>query len=156
FDGIVIYLLFNDTQHHNKPHVHVFYGEFRASVAIDGTILAGELPAKQLKSVQEWLKKNEENGIVYSDNPKPMLSVLEIKHMYSGVYLMKFSNNQIRLFDSTILKGEVFEPLKRPEIYENPKLEYGIVTWDDGQIDCSPEYMFENSFEYNTCEIIVA
>ncbi len=34
FDGIVIYLMFNDIKHHNKPHVHVFYGEFRASVAI--------------------------------------------------------------------------------------------------------------------------
>lgn len=62
FDGIVIYLMFNDIQHHNKPHVHVFYGEFRASVAIDGTILAGELPAKQLKAVQDWLKKNEEKA----------------------------------------------------------------------------------------------
>ena len=47
FDGIVIYLMFNDIKHHNKPHVHVFYGEFRASVAIDGTLLAGEIPAKQ-------------------------------------------------------------------------------------------------------------
>ncbi len=99
---------------------------------------------------------HEENGIVYSDNPEPMLTVLEIKHMYSGVYLIKFSNNQIRLFDSTVLEGEVFEPLKRPEIYENPKLEFGIVTWDNGQIDCSPDYMFENSFEYNTSEIVVA
>jgi len=99
---------------------------------------------------------HEENGIVYSDNPEPMLTVLEIKHMYSGVYLMKFSNNQIRLFDSTVLEGEVFKPLRIPEIYENPKLEYGIVTWDNGQIDCSPEYMFENSFEYNTSEIVVA
>ena len=27
FAGIVIYLLFKDTQHHNKPHVHVYYGE---------------------------------------------------------------------------------------------------------------------------------
>lgn len=59
FDGIVIYLMFNDIKHHNKPHVHVFYGEFRASVAIDGSLLAGELPAKQLKAVQNWLKMNE-------------------------------------------------------------------------------------------------
>lgn len=99
---------------------------------------------------------HEENGIVYSDNPDKILSVLEVKHMYSGVYLVKFSNNEIRLFDSTILKGEVFEPLKKPEIYENPKLEYGIVTWDNGQIDCSPDYMYENSFEYNISEIVVA
>ena len=99
---------------------------------------------------------HEENGIVYSDNPEPMLTVLEIKHMYSGVYMIKFSNNQIRLFDSTILKGEIFEPLSRPEIYEHPMLKYGIVTWNNGQIDCSPEYMYENSYEYNTSEIVVA
>lgn len=47
FDGIVIYMMFNDIKHHNKPHVHVFYGEFRTSVAIDGALLAGSLPAKQ-------------------------------------------------------------------------------------------------------------
>jgi hypothetical protein len=52
-DGIVIYLMFNDIKQHNKPHVHVFYGEFRASVAIDGTLLSGKLPSKQLKSVQD-------------------------------------------------------------------------------------------------------
>lgn len=60
FDGIVIYLLFNDIKHHNTPHVHAFYGEFRASVAIDGTLLAGSFPEKQLKAVQEWLGKNED------------------------------------------------------------------------------------------------
>lgn len=52
-DGIVIYLMFNDIKQHNKPHGHVFYGEFRASVAIDGTLLSGKLPSKQLKSVQD-------------------------------------------------------------------------------------------------------
>lgn len=99
---------------------------------------------------------HEEKGIVYSDNLEKMLTVLEIKHLYSGVYLIRFSNEQIRLFDSSILKGEVFEPLKNPKIYENPSLEYGIVTWNNGQIDCSPDFMFENSFEYNTKDIVVA
>ena len=55
-------MMFNDIKHHNKPHVHVFYGEFRASVAIDGEILAGELPFKQLQAVRNWLKKNEEKA----------------------------------------------------------------------------------------------
>ncbi|MDD6487250.1 MAG: DUF2442 domain-containing protein [Spirochaetales bacterium] len=99
---------------------------------------------------------HEENGIVYSDNPEEMLTVLEIKHMYSGVYLIKFSNGSMRLFDSSILEGEVFEKLKDPDVYENPSMEYGIVTWDNGQIDCSPEYMYENSYEYNTKEVISA
>ena len=96
----------------------------------------------------------EENNIICSENPE-ILFVLDVKHMYGGVYLIKFSNEQVRLFDTTILEGEVFESLKNPEIYENPSLEYGIVTWNNGTIDCSPDYMFENSFEYNITDILV-
>lgn len=33
-------MLFNDTVQHNKPHVHVSYGEYKASVGIDGEWLA--------------------------------------------------------------------------------------------------------------------
>lgn len=98
----------------------------------------------------------EKDGIVYADNPEPILFVKDVKHMYSGVYLVKFSNEQVRLFDSTVLTGPVFEPLRDPEIYENPVIQYGIVTWDNGQIDCSPDYMYENSFEYNTKDIVCA
>lgn len=97
---------------------------------------------------------HEENGIVYSDNPEPILEILEVKHLYSGIYLLKFSNGAVKLFDVTILKGEVFEPLKNPEVYENPKFEFGIVTWNNGEIDCSPDYMYEKGFEYNTKDVI--
>ena len=30
FEGMVIKMLFNDTVQHNKPHVHVTYGEYIA------------------------------------------------------------------------------------------------------------------------------
>ena len=33
---------------------------------------------------------HEENGIVYSDNPEKLLTVLDVKHLYGGVYLLKF------------------------------------------------------------------
>ncbi|BCN29054.1 hypothetical protein bsdtb5_03490 [Anaeromicropila herbilytica] len=35
FEGMVIKLLFNNTAQHNKPHVHVYYGEYEASIGID-------------------------------------------------------------------------------------------------------------------------
>ena len=62
FEGIVIYLLFKDNQEHNKPHVHVYYGEYKASVGIDGELLAGSLPSKQLKMVVGWLTLHEEEA----------------------------------------------------------------------------------------------
>ena len=62
FEGMVIKLLFNDNAKHNKPHVHVSYGEYRASVAIDGELLAGALPQKQLKIIIGWLALHEEEA----------------------------------------------------------------------------------------------
>ena len=60
FYGIVIKLIFFDDEQHHKPHVHVLYGEHKASVGVDGEILAGDLPKKQLRLVQAWLILHEE------------------------------------------------------------------------------------------------
>lgn len=60
FDGMVIYMLFRDNKQHNKPHVHVYYGEYEAAIGIDGELLAGSLPKKQLKIVTGWLAHHEE------------------------------------------------------------------------------------------------
>ena len=49
FQGMVIKMLLKDTVQHNKPHVHVSYGEYKASVGIDGELLADSLPQKQFK-----------------------------------------------------------------------------------------------------------
>ncbi len=62
FGGMIIYMLFKDTKHHNKPHVHVYYGEYEASIGIDGELLAGSLPAKQLKVIVGWLAFHEEEA----------------------------------------------------------------------------------------------
>ena len=60
FAGMIIKMLYKDNAQHNKPHVHVFYGEYEASVGVDGELLAGALPVKQLKIVVGWLALHEE------------------------------------------------------------------------------------------------
>ena len=60
FAGIIVYMLFKDVSQHNKPHIHVKYGEYRASVGIDGELLSGSLPQKQLRIVTGWLALNED------------------------------------------------------------------------------------------------
>ena len=62
FQGMIIYMLFRDNKEHNKPHVHVYYWEYKASVGIDGELLAGKLPIKQLKMVTGWLALHEEEA----------------------------------------------------------------------------------------------
>ena len=60
FAGMIIKMLYKDNVQHNKPHVHVFYGEYEASVGVDGELLAGSLPVKQLKLVQAWAAIHED------------------------------------------------------------------------------------------------
>ena len=60
FYGLIIKMIFMDEGRHHKPHVHVYYGEHEASVAVDGEILAGSLPMKQYKLVAAWLVLHED------------------------------------------------------------------------------------------------
>lgn len=62
FGGMVIYMLFMDTKQHNKPHVHVYYGDYEAAIGIDGELLAGSIPKKQFKMVVGWLAFHEEEA----------------------------------------------------------------------------------------------
>ena len=50
-----ISMRFRDTQQHHKPHVHAHCDGCDASVGVDGELLAGSLPAKQMKiSNKHW------------------------------------------------------------------------------------------------------
>lgn len=60
FYGIVIKMVFNDDDKHHKPHIHVYYGEYEASVALDGEVLDGKLPVRQYRLVNGWLALHEE------------------------------------------------------------------------------------------------
>ena len=46
FFNIVIKMIYADNSQHHKPHFHVYYAEYEASVGIDGELLAGSLPVK--------------------------------------------------------------------------------------------------------------
>ena len=59
FYGIVIAVFFRgEFGRHRLAHVHVRYGEFQASVALDGEILDGMLPPTARRLVQQWISKH--------------------------------------------------------------------------------------------------
>jgi hypothetical protein len=61
FLGIVVYMYFND---HNPPHFHVEYGEYEASIAINGLgLLEGDLPSRILGYVIEWASMHKQELI---------------------------------------------------------------------------------------------
>ena len=64
FYGIIVRMLFMDTQQLHLPHLHVEYQGKQAVVSIlDGELLAGELPAKKLRLVHAWIAIHEDELI---------------------------------------------------------------------------------------------
>ncbi len=60
FFNIIIKMFYSDDEQHHKPHFHVYFNEYEASVAVDGEILAGFMPGKQLALVRSWAALHEE------------------------------------------------------------------------------------------------
>lgn len=89
------------------------------------------------------------NGIVYGGEPAESIEITSVKALDNMIMLVSFSTGETRLFDATILQGEVFEPLKIEDVFKNPIVDHGVVTWNDGNIDCAPEFMYNNSYKYS-------
>ena len=61
FYGIVIKMFFKPKEH-EPSHIHALYGEYMGEInVLTGEMITGDLPAKALELVQEWLAdhKNE-------------------------------------------------------------------------------------------------
>lgn len=95
------------------------------------------------------------NGIVYASEKSPELSVVAAKPLDDMMMILTFSTGEKRLFDATILQGAAFAPLSNDTIFKNCKIVDGIVTWMNEDIDCAPEYMYENSYAYDDTQIAV-
>ena len=44
----------------NEYHVYVYYGEYEASVGLDGEVLEGRLPQKQYRILAGWMAIHED------------------------------------------------------------------------------------------------
>ena len=88
------------------------------------------------------------NGIVYAGETADEIKVKEAKALSYGMLLLTFSTGERRLFDSTKLEGSAFKPLADEKIFNDLQVSHGFVSWNNGEIDCAPEYMYENSYVY--------
>lgn len=88
--------------------------------------------------------------IAYGGELTEDIKVETVKVLRGGMLLVTFSTGEKRLFDTTELKGEVFEPLADEKICNNPIVHDGIITWNNGKIDVAPEFVYKNSYKYDS------
>lgn len=95
------------------------------------------------------------NDIAYAGKFEKELKVISIKVVSELCMLVTFSTGEERIFDaSELLKYPIYQKLENYEIFKNAYIENGIIVWDNGAIDISPETVYSNSFEYEQREIV--
>ena len=72
FFKIVVAMYYEKGSKHHKPHIHVYYNEYEAVIALDGEMIEGSLPQNQFKLVQAWLLIHEDE--LYANWNKAILN----------------------------------------------------------------------------------
>ena len=60
FYGIIVRMQSERGGRHNKPHIHAIYGGNEIVVALDGEVLEGSFPTRQLKMLEGWMAIHED------------------------------------------------------------------------------------------------
>lgn len=89
------------------------------------------------------------NGIVYASEKKEPILIISAKPLDDMMMILTFSTGEKRLFDASILTGSAFAPLTDEKVFKDCAVIDGVVTWQNEDIDCAPEYMYENSYTYS-------
>jgi len=89
------------------------------------------------------------DGIAYAGEITPEIEVTEAVTLNDLMLLLTFSTGEKRLYDaSSLLEYQAFKPLADLKTFESAKVEHGIVTWLNGNIDIAPETLYKHSIAY--------
>ena len=94
------------------------------------------------------------NDICYAGEMQSGIKVTDVKPLLGGVMLVTFSTGEKRLFDTTLLQGSAFTPLRDEKVFSNPVLFHGVITWNNGEIDIAPEMVYRDSDAYEIEELL--
>lgn len=77
FYGVVIYMYWNERDH-PVAHFHALHAGRRASVSVDGIVLAGSLEPRAMQFVLEWAKLHRQEILVNWDSARRSALLLAI------------------------------------------------------------------------------
>ncbi len=85
------------------------------------------------------------NGIAYAGEPQQPIRVSGVRPLDGHKLWVRFMNGEAKVFDfSGLLDSPAFSPLKDQNVFKDVYIDYGVTVWDNGNIDISPEYLYEN------------
>ena len=92
------------------------------------------------------------DDVCYAGELVEGIKVTKVELLRGRIMLVTFSTGEKRLFDTTELNGSAFEVLDNEEVFNNPEIFRGVITWDNGKVDIAPEMVYKKSYEYTAKE----
>ena len=84
------------------------------------------------------------DGIAYAGEQVPEIKVKSVIALEDYKLWVRFNDNSQKIFDFTgLLEFPCYEPLKDVNLFNGVYVDFGIVVWNDGEIDISPEKLYE-------------
>lgn len=93
------------------------------------------------------------DDVCYAGELVEGIKVTQVKPLRGRMIIVTFSTGEKRLFDTTELQGSAFSVLDDENVFNNPEIFRGVITWDNGKVDIAPEMVYEKSYEYTEKEI---
>lgn len=86
------------------------------------------------------------DGIAYAGDPQKKLSVICARPLDGYKLLVRFSTGESGVFDmEPILDTPAFVPLRDKAEFDRVYIDFGVLTWLDGDADLAPEYVYQQS-----------
>ena len=88
------------------------------------------------------------DNIAYAGEQKKPLSVTGVRPLDGNRLWVRFNSCDSRVFDFTpLLASPAFTPLSDPNVFKNVYIDFGVPVWNDGDIDISPDYLYEHGLK---------
>lgn len=89
------------------------------------------------------------DGIAYADVASDNIKIINVKVIGELSLLVTFSNGEEKIFDmAELVKYPVYKKLKEYDFFKTVYIENGVLAWNNGEIDISPEKVYQEAYEY--------
>lgn len=91
------------------------------------------------------------NDIAYAGDKVPTLKISGVRPLADHFLWVRFSTGETKIFDfKPLLDSPAFAPLREQDVFAGVYIDRGTVVWNDGDIDISPEMLYQQGVSANT------